>query len=187
MSFPVSSCVRSDCARIECWAGPGWRSVCRALRPPIRPGATVQAPRASMTCIPLFDEHRCRAGSLERSASGTQGGQLLNRFRTHPLPFSMHMGGKKCVTIVLLPNSKELFFPRHCSPRPHNQNALPRCAQLRIRPAYILRKEMDQQAWNCLLNGEEYTTERDTLPLDRAEDYSTGLLGHDLKEFDLEY
>jgi hypothetical protein len=46
---------------------------------------------------------------------------------------------------------------------------------------------MDQQAWNCLLNGEEYTTERDTLPLDRAEDYSTGLLGHDLKEFDLEY
>jgi hypothetical protein len=97
------------------------------------------------------------------------------------------MGGKKCVTVVLLPNSKELIFPRHCSPRPHNQNALPRCAWLRIRPAYILRKEMDQQTWNCLLNGEEYTTERDTLPLDRDEDYSTGLLGHDLEEFDLEH
>ena len=29
--------------------------------------------------------------------------------------------------------------------------------------------------------------ERDMFPLDCAEDYSANLLGHDLKEFDLEY
>ena len=29
--------------------------------------------------------------------------------------------------------------------------------------------------------------ERDSLPLDRAENYGAGLLGHDLKEFDLEH
>jgi hypothetical protein len=46
---------------------------------------------------------------------------------------------------------------------------------------------MDQQTWNCLLNGEEYTTERDTLPLDRAQNCRTGLLGDDLEEFDLEH
>ena len=40
---------------------------------------------------------------------------------------------------------------------------------------------------NLLLNGWPGEVERDSLPLDRAEDNSGGLLGHDLKEFDLEH